>query len=213
MPRLFTGLEIPESLGLSLSFLRGGLPGAKWIDVENHHITLRFIGDVDERTADEIAEELSRVKRRRFEVRIEGVMAFGGRQPHSLVAKVAPSAALSELQSEHERICQRLGLPAEPRRFTPHVTIARCKGVAHEAVAEWLALRGGFSGGAFEVERFVLYSSKASRGGGPYVIEGEWGLEADPRGRTSGFGFGLSQRVPRVAPIVGRLHPRFATSG
>lgn len=212
MPRLFTGLEIPEELGRSLSFLRGGLPGAKWIDIENHHITLRFIGDVDERLADEIAEELSRVKRRRFEVRIEGVMAFGGRQPHSLVAKVAPSAPLTELQGEHERICQRLGLAAEPRRFTPHVTIARCKGVSHDAVAEWLALRGGFSGGAFEVERFVLYSSKASRGGGPYVIEGDWALEA----RSSGFGLGggLGRgSLSRVAPIVGRLHPRFATSG
>ena len=209
MPRLFTGLEIPESLGQSLAFLRGGLPGAKWIDVENHHVTLRFIGDVDERKADEIAEELARVKRRRFELRIEGVMAFGGRQPHSLVAKVAPSAALNELQGEHERICQRLGLPAEPRRFTPHVTIARCKGVSHEAVAEWLALRGGFSGGAFEVERFVLYSSKASRGGGPYVIEGEWDL--DPR--PEGFGAGLARSMSRVPPIVGRFHPRFATSG
>lgn len=209
MPRLFTGLEIPESLGQSLAFLRGGLPGAKWIDVENHHVTLRFIGDVDERKADEIAEELARVRRRRFEVRIEGVMAFGGRQPHSLVAKVAPSAALNELQSEHERICQRLGLPAEPRRFMPHVTIARCKGVSHEAVAEWLALRGGFSGGAFEAERFLLYSSKASRGGGPYVIEGEWDL--DPR--PAGFGVGLTRSMSRVPPIVGRFHPRFATSG
>lgn len=207
MPRLFTGLEIPQSLGQSLAFLRGGLPGAKWIDTENYHITLRFIGDIDERTADEIAEELARVRRRRFEVRVDGVMAFGGKQPHSLVARIASSPALSELQAEHERICQRLGLPAEPRRFTPHVTIARCKNVSHEAVAEWLALRGGFSGGAFEPERFVLFSSKASRGGGPYVVEGEWGL--DPR--PAGFGVGLGRSAPRVPPIIGRLHPRFAT--
>ena len=207
MPRLFTGLEVPESLGLSLSFLRGGLPGAKWIDVENYHVTLRFIGDVDERTADDIAEELSRIRRSRFEVRIEGVMAFGGKQPHSLVAKVSQTAPLMELQAEHERICQRLGLPAEPRRFTPHVTIARCKGVSHEAVATWLALRGGFSGSAWTPERFVLYSSRASRGGGPYLVEGDWPL-AVPRGGAMSFGRAQS----RVAPIAARLHPRFATS-
>ena len=204
MPRLFTGLEVPADLGLSLSFLRGGLPGAKWIDVENYHVTLRFVGDVDDRTADEIAEELSRIRRPRFEVRIEGVMAFGGRQPHSLVAKIAPSAPLVELQGEHERICQRLGLAAEPRRFTPHVTIARCKGVSHEAVAAWLALRGGFASTAWTPERFVLYSSKASRGGGPYLVEGEWPLE--PR-RDTGLGF---SRSPRVVPIAARLSPRFA---
>ena len=48
MPRLFTGLEIPSDVGLSLSMLRGGLPGARWIDPENYHVTLRFIGDVDD---------------------------------------------------------------------------------------------------------------------------------------------------------------------
>ena len=47
MPRLFTALEIPRNAAMSLSLLRGGLPGARWIDVENYHITLRFIGDVD----------------------------------------------------------------------------------------------------------------------------------------------------------------------
>ena len=49
MPRLFTALEIPRDAALSLSLLRGGLPGARWIDVENYHITLRFIGDVEGR--------------------------------------------------------------------------------------------------------------------------------------------------------------------
>lgn len=206
MPRLFTGLEVPADLGLSLSFLRGGLPGAKWIDTENYHVTLRFIGDVDERIADEIAEELARVQRSRFEVRIEGVTAFGGRQPHSLVAKVEPTAALIDLQAEHERLCQRLGLPAEPRRFSPHVTIARCKGVSHEAVAEWLALRGGFAGTTWTPERFVLFSSRASRGGGPYCVEGCWPLVQGRTGPASGLGRG------RLPPIAARFHPRFAAA-
>ena len=58
MPRLFTALEIPQAAALSLSLLRGGLPGARWVDVENYHLTLRFIGDVDGRLADEIANAI-----------------------------------------------------------------------------------------------------------------------------------------------------------
>ena len=58
MPRLFTGLEIPQEIGQSLSSLRGGLPGARWIDPENYHVTLRFIGDIDDYIADEIASLL-----------------------------------------------------------------------------------------------------------------------------------------------------------
>ena len=58
MPRLFTGLEIPQEIGHSLSSLRGGLPGARWIDPENYHVTLRFIGDIDDYIANEIAHSL-----------------------------------------------------------------------------------------------------------------------------------------------------------
>ena len=59
MPRLFTGLELPKVLATELSLMRGGLSGARWIDVENYHLTLRFIGDVDERAAGEVDAVLS----------------------------------------------------------------------------------------------------------------------------------------------------------
>ena len=55
MPRLFTGLEVPREVGEVLSMFRGGLPGARWIDPENYHITLRFIGDIDNSTASDVA--------------------------------------------------------------------------------------------------------------------------------------------------------------
>ena len=208
MPRLFTGLELPEGIATALSGYRGGLSGAKWIDPENYHVTLRFIGDVDDPTADAIAEELSRLERSRFELRIDGLAAFGGRQPHSLIARVAASPALVELQGEHERLCRRLGLAPEPRKFLPHVTLARCKGLSHEAVAAWLALRGGPTGLAWTAERVILYSSRASRGGGPYVIEGDWPLAEVPVGTTALDRLGRTAR--RLAPIAARFHPRFA---
>ena len=63
MPRLFVGLEIPPEVQQPLSFLRGGLPGARWIDPENYHLTLRFIGDVDDDVAHEVASLLGRVRR------------------------------------------------------------------------------------------------------------------------------------------------------
>ena len=47
MPRLFTALEIPAAIGEQLALLRGGLPGARWVEPANYHVTLRFIGDVD----------------------------------------------------------------------------------------------------------------------------------------------------------------------
>src|SRR5215470_7964871 len=107
MPRLFTGLEIPREVAEALAMLRGGLPGARWIDPENYHMTLRFIGDIDDVTAHEIASMLGQIKRRRFEFRFDGVSSFGGRRPRAVIAAITPVAALVELHAEHERIMQR----------------------------------------------------------------------------------------------------------
>ena len=171
MPRLFTALEIPRDAALSLSLLRGGLPGARWIDVENYHITLRFIGDVEGHVADEIANALDRVRRPSFSLTLSGVGAFGGKKPHAVWAGITPSPALNALQAEIERICQRLGLPADPRKFTPHVTLARLRNARTEDVAHYLSGRGNFHTAPFTVNRFVLMSSKESVGGGPYLTE------------------------------------------
>lgn len=171
MPRLFTALEIPADAALSLSLLRGGLPGARWIDVENYHITLRFIGDVDGPTADEVLGALDRVNREAFTVELTGIGAFGSRKPHSVWAGVRPSQQINALQAEIERICQRIGLPPDPRKFIPHVTLARLRGARTDEVAGYLSSRGNFSALPFQAGRFVLMSSRDSVGGGPYIVE------------------------------------------
>jgi 2'-5' RNA ligase len=176
MPRLFTALEVPREVAQSLSMLRGGLPGARWIDPENYHVTLRFIGDIDDVMAREIAYMLDQVKRRAFAVKFNGLHSFGGRKPRAVVATVAPVSPLAELQAEHERIMQRVGLDPEGRKFTPHVTLARLRESSSQQVADYLATRGPMNGLTFPVERFVLYSSKSSVGGGPYIVEAEYPL-------------------------------------
>ncbi len=128
MPRLFTALEIPGSIAMQLSLLQNGLPGARWIDRENLHITLRFIGDVELPQAREIAYALETVKTAPFVLNLDGLDVFSHSKPHSLFAGVSKSEPLTELHAEQERICQRLGHVAEHRKFIPHVTIARIRG-------------------------------------------------------------------------------------
>jgi 2'-5' RNA ligase len=171
MPRLFTGVEIPPEVGQALASLRGGLPGARWIDPENYHLTLRFIGDVDDATAHDVADMLGRIRRTDFELHMEGLGSFGGRKPRAVVAKVTPAQGLMEVQAEQERLMQRIGLEPEGRKFMPHVTLARLRDSTSRQVAEYLAARGYFRTSSFRVSRFVLFSSRSSVGGGPYVVE------------------------------------------
>jgi 2'-5' RNA ligase len=178
MPRLFTGLELPADVRFSLSMLRGGLPGARWIDPDNYHVTLRFIGDIDDRTANEIAALLDHVNRRSFELRFDGLASFGGKRPRAVVATIVATPALLELQAEHERLMQRIGLEPEGRKFTPHVTLARLRDSSSRQVADYLAERAPFRTPPFKVGQFVLYSSRASVGGGPYIVEAGYPLAA-----------------------------------
>ena len=169
MPRLFTGLEIPSDVRQSLSILRGGLPGARWIDPENYHVTLRFIGDVDDVIAHEVASLLGRVRRDPLGAAAEA--ACDRRD-----AGAGPG--LMELQAEHERLMQRVGLEPEGRKYTPHVSLARLRESSNRQVADYLAVRAPFRSPPFKVARFVLFSSRASVGGGPYVIEAAYPLAA-----------------------------------
>jgi 2'-5' RNA ligase len=178
MPRLFTGLEIPADIGQALSTLRGGLPGARWIDPGNYHLTLRFIGDVDDTVAHEVASLLGRVKRGAFDLHMEGLTSFGGRKPRAVVANVSPAQALLDVQAEQERLMQRIGLEPEGRKYTPHVTLARLRESSSQDVADYLASRGYFRTSPFKVSRFVLFSSRNSVGGGPYVVEASYPLSA-----------------------------------
>lgn len=171
MPRLFTAVEVPTYIVQALASLRGGLPGARWIDPENYHLTLRFIGDVDDTVAHEVASMLGRIRRGAFELQFEGLSSFGGRKPRAVVATLSPSQPLIEVQAEQERMMQRIGLEPEGRKYIPHVTLARLRDSSSRQVAEYLAARGLFRTSPFRVSRFVLFSSRDSVGGGPYVVE------------------------------------------
>jgi 2'-5' RNA ligase len=176
MPRLFTGIEVPEPLARELALMRGGLSGARWVEPEDFHITLRFLGDIDEGLAREVYLELWRVRREPIPVTLGELSFFGGERPRALIVKVQPSAELIDLQAEHERIMRRIGLAPETRKFTPHVTLARLRGTSSLAVADYLSLRGLAPRGRYLAEQFVVYSSRDSVGGGPYVIEAEYPL-------------------------------------
>lgn len=179
MPRLFTGLEIPADVGFALSLKRGGLTGARWIDAENYHITLRFIGDVDGRAADDVADSLDRLANSpQFPIRLTHLGSFGGDKPRALYAGVEPSEALSRLQAAHERMLQKAGLPPEGRKFVPHVSLARLRGTSAEELARFMAEAARFEPLTFVPTRFVLFSSRDSIGGGPYLVEQSYPLAA-----------------------------------
>ena len=176
MPRLFTGIEIPLEQREELARLRRPLPGGKWIEPENLHLTLRFAGDIDNAQAAEFADRLAGITIDAFEMRLSGLGAFGGKEPRSIWAGVEVGPELAALARANERAARAAGLPPESRTFKPHVTVARLKYASSGEIARLLERIGAFRSKPFLVGRFVLFSSRPKSGGGPYVVEDAFAL-------------------------------------
>jgi 2'-5' RNA ligase len=178
MIRLFTAIEIPEAVRTRLSFLQGGVPGARWSPAENLHLTLRFIGEVDEAVANDIDDMLSSLHAPAFELTLKGAGEFGGRDPHALWVGVSPNEALMRLAAKIESALQRMGLEAETRKYSPHVTLARLRDAPIAKVRAFLAAHAAFDSGPFAVRAFALFSSYPSSNGSLYRMERSYALDA-----------------------------------
>jgi 2'-5' RNA ligase len=186
MPRLFTGIEIPAEVREEIARLRVPLPGGRWAEPENLHLTLRFVGDLEKPQAREFADGLETIDVDAFELRLAGLGTFGGNEPRSIWAGLEPSAPLEALARANDRAARAAGLPPDGRPFRPHVTLARLKYATPDEVARVLQRIGAFRSKPFIVARFVLFSAKPKVGGGPYAIEeafplrgGEYANELD----------------------------------
>ncbi|HTV88537.1 MAG TPA: RNA 2',3'-cyclic phosphodiesterase [Stellaceae bacterium] len=176
MLRLFVGIAFPPELKLSLSLLCTALPGAKWVDPGNLHLTLRFIGEIDEGTAADVDEALARLKARPFTLRLAGAGVFGGGRPRALWVGAERDPDLVKLRDKVEQALIRAGLPPEPRKFAPHVTLARLRDPDSGKLGEFLAAHSRFRAEPLPVTRFSLIASFLTKAGSLYEDQAEYPL-------------------------------------
>ena len=175
MLRLFVGIGFPPALKLQLSLLRSGVPGAKWVDPGNLHLTLRFIGETDEAVAADINDALARLRARRFTLQLAGTGVFGDR-PRSLWVGVERNPELVALRDKIEQALIRAGLAPEPRKFAPHVTLARLHNPALDQLSGFLAANAQFRADPLPVEGFSLIASFQTKAGSVYEDQAEYPL-------------------------------------
>lgn len=170
--RLFVALGLPEAVSTQLTGLIGGIPGARWVPPENHHLTLRFIGEVEPWRADEVDEALAGIRARPFDLTLNGLGLFekAGRI-NALWVGVERSEALLRLQAKVETALQRVGLEPERRRFAPHVTLARTERAAPDKLVSFVQAHNLFRAPVMRVEEFCLFSSKLGKEQAVYVPE------------------------------------------
>lgn len=161
MPRIYVALDLPEDVVDQVDWLCIGLPEVRWVDLDDMHVTLRFIGDVDHPTYEEIGEALADVWAPPLELSLQGIGHYPPRgEPTTLWIGVRPSEGLQALKRRVDRQLRSVGIPFDPRRYEPHLTIARVRGPLPEnRMGSFLKRLSLYRSEPFTVSGFTLYSS------------------------------------------------------
>lgn len=169
MIRLFVGIGFEEDLAARIATLQRGLPGARWTEPANLHLTLRFVGEVEEDLAEEIHHGLAALAEPPFALTLAGLGLFGDRrQAHTLWLGVERSDSLSRLAARVDSAVAQAGAKPEPRKFNPHVTLARLKDTPPGRLQDFIDATGHFREEHVAVERFTLFRSTLGRQGAQY---------------------------------------------
>lgn len=169
MHRLFVGLRPPAAIRARLLALMGGIPGARWQDDGQLHITLRYIGEVERPVAEDIALALGQIHWPAMQVTLAGTGQFEDKRgrPNAIWAGIHPHDSLAGLHRKIDQALVRLGLEPDHRAYLPHITLARMAGqpgIADRFVADHAAL----SSEPFGFTHFTLFESTLGSEGAIY---------------------------------------------
>jgi len=171
--RLFLALDLPSATREGLRpLISERLSGAKWVNPEQWHLTLRFLGEQDEKFASALRSAFSDLRFSAFSLRPRGLGVFpDARRPRVLWVGLEAPPALFTLQKSLEEILRGLGLDAEGKAFHPHLTLARFKSPPGKDLEHFLQKHQSFALPPFEVREFHLYSSRLSPRGAEHTRE------------------------------------------
>jgi 2'-5' RNA ligase len=171
--RVFIAIDLSGAVRSELAAIQEKLklqtPSARWVAAESIHITLKFIGEVQETRVEDIEHALTGLTWRSFNVAVRGLGFFPGtRSPRVLWAGLHASS-LEGLAKEIDTRLERAGFEKEKRAFRAHVTLARAKDTRLEgglvtAVDEFQ----DYDFGSFTADRFCLYQSVLKPSGAVY---------------------------------------------
>lgn len=176
--RAFIAIEIPEDIKLQLKQvqerLKKGLTGVNWARPEGIHLTLKFLGNIDEEMISRIGDSMKKATERSsvFSIRLSGLGIFPGpRFPRVVWIGVKEGGEdLKGLNRAIDKTMDKLGFSAEEREFRPHLTLGRVRSQERrDELLKAIEELQNFEAGSFEAREVSLIKSDLKPGGAVYT--------------------------------------------
>lgn len=175
--RSFIAIELPERVKSALTELQRELKQCKadirWVKSDSIHLTLKFLGDIDDKIIDRIVEatKAACIGYGRFDLETRGVGMFpDARAPRVLWVGISDNDSLTGLQKSIEDDLAELGFSLEKRRFRPHLTLGRFRSsFGKEGLYDKIEENKDISLGLIEVKSIFLIKSELTPSGAEYT--------------------------------------------
>lgn len=159
--RLFIAIDLPGEVKRSLGELQDPGLDLRWTSAETMHLTLRFVGEVEEPQKSRIARRLSEIDQPAFTLKIAGTGYFPrGKRPKVIWAGIGENKRLMQLQEKIEQACRAADLKPDLRDFHPHITLGRVAGVSGKEVRSFINRSKKLRIDGIPVRDFTLYESR-----------------------------------------------------
>jgi len=159
--RLFIAIELPDAAKRALTWLKTDIPGARWVPADQIHLTLAFLGEVDEAALVRLTGELARIQLPGFQLAFGPLGCFPDRRrPRVLWVGLEPQPRLKHLADGVQEAVLACGIPQEERPFSPHITLARLKLSPSRECDAFLDQRPKQELPPFSVREFTLFQSR-----------------------------------------------------
>jgi RNA 2',3'-cyclic 3'-phosphodiesterase len=164
--RLFVAIELPGEIKRQLEGMATGIPGSRWVPAAQLHLTLAFLGEVDDDALKQLTGALAAIRAPGFTLRFSATGCFPDRRrPRVLWAGLEPEPELDGLAFLVREAVKACAIPLEDRPFLPHVTLARLKFSPPRKVEAFLACHGKLGLPPVDVLEFILFQSRLTQQG------------------------------------------------
>jgi RNA 2',3'-cyclic 3'-phosphodiesterase len=171
--RTFIAIEMPDEVKAKLMHVSENIESwrlikGNFVNKDNFHLTLKFLGEISEQDVEKVKKKLSEMKLKKFSVKLEGIGSFPTEDYIKILFAKMHTNEIEKLAENVNSELDKIGFPKEKQGFQGHLTLARVNGIKDKNLLKEKLSSLSFKALEFDVEKLTLFKSELTPRGPIY---------------------------------------------